>query len=410
MEKDNQVQVNDNFLLKENATRYRVIEIKEGNILFAPLQNATQGVIKVSKENFAKSLNNEELIINPSKEKANEIYQEILKKNEIDFSIDATNLQKLVGKMMFNKPNWENKSNLLKSAEHIHDKLPTLELKEYGLMNENNSFNNKLSANDVKRFLEGATIIADNKNDRVTFQLSNDTAHLKVQQFHRDKAIESLLRDSQREIQYVKEIPFLFPKDVGFGNTFKLKSIDRNEDLLVTSVRKDKNGVPTKVYFNDKNGNQFNIGFDEFKKNAFDLRSLTAMETIKAFVYDEKTKSVKEYDLLKDTKELTQTVAETQKDNEVNRYKVELQKLMSFIQDKIDKFPELGKQLTENLNIVSNEMHSVNSISTNLNKKAEKSEIEYDVNDPDLYQDANREREENEEQEIKEESKRGRRR
>ncbi len=226
--------------------------------------------------------------------------------------------------------------------------LPMTELKEYGIINEDNSFSNKLSANDVKDFLKGAIIVADNNKDRITFQLTDDNSKLKVQQFHREKAIQSLLEDSKKEIQYVKQTP----------------------------INSEEKAIDDKI-----------------------------AENIKVFVYDEKKQNVVEYDLLKDIKKLTQIVAERQKVNEVNRYKVELQKLMSFIQDKIDKFPEFGKQLTENLNIVSNEMHSVNSISAGLNKKAENSKIEYDVNDPDLYQDANRKREE--EQEDK---RRGRRR
>ncbi len=292
--------------------------------------------------------------------------------------------------------------------------LPIEDLKEYGIINEDNSFSKKLSANDIKRFLEGAIIVADNNKDRITFQLTDDYSKLQVQQFHREKAIQNLLEDSKKEIQYVKETPVLNPENIEIGNTFKLKSMDRNENLRITQIAKDDNGIIKDIAFTDKNGEFFTIGFEDFKEKAFDLSKNA--EDVKVFVYDEKTQNVTEYDLMKDTKELTQIVAETQKANEVNRYKVELQKLMSFIQDKIDKFPELGKQLTENLNIVSNEMHSVNSISAELNKKAENSKTEYDVNDPDLYQDANRKREEEqeqeeqEEQEIKEEKRRGRRR
>lgn len=284
--------------------------------------------------------------------------------------------------------------------------LPIEQLKTYGIMNEDNSFSKKLSSNDIKRFLEGAIIIADNNKDRVIFQLIENNSRLMVKQFHRDKAIKNLLEDSRNEIQYIKEYPILSPEDIDNGNKFKLKSLGKDEDLLITSIRRDENGVPTKIYFTDINGEEFNISFEEFKKNGYDLDSSSKMDAVKVFIYDEKEENVREYDLLKNITEITKIVAETKKENEVNKYKVELQKLMSFIQDKIDKFPELGKQLTENINIVNNELQSVNSISTELNKKSDKTKIEYDVNDPDLYQDANRKREE--EQEIEIEKKRGR--
>ena len=56
------------------------------------------------------------------------------------------------------------------------------------------------------------------------------------------------------------------------------------------------------------------------------------------------------------------------------------------------------------MNIVSREINSVNSISRNENRsqKQEKSNIQLDVNDPDLYEDASRNREE-ESQEQEEE-------
>ena len=75
-----------------------------------------------------------------------------------------------------------------------------------------------------------------------------------------------------------------------------------------------------------------------------------------------------------------------------------------FLQDKIDQFPEIGKEITNDLNIVSKEINSVNSISRNENRsqKQEKSNIQLNVNDPDLYEDANRNREE-ESQEQEEE-------
>ncbi len=228
-----------------------------------------------------------------------------------------------------------------------NQQLPKEDLKEFGLMNDDNSFSKRLSKEDIDKFLQGYIIIADHEKDRITFQLTDNNSRLKVQQFQRDKALDKILEDSQSEIQYSE-----------------LKAFSQNE--------KDKD------------------------------------YGVKVFVANKDKSEVKEYDLFQDMKELTLIILATKELKEIDKYKTELLKLKGFIQDKIDKFPELGKQLTENLNIVSNEINTVNSTSIELNKNQEKSKVDLDVNDPDLYQDASREREE--EQKIEQEVRRGRRR
>lgn len=228
--------------------------------------------------------------------------------------------------------------------------LPTEQLKAYGIIENDNSFSKKLSDDDVKKFLNGYIIVADNDKNRVTFQLQENNSKLNVKIYQRDKSIQNILEDSKKEIQYSKISP-----------------IDTNK-----------------------------------KEQDYNVKVFIAQES-----EPYKTK-IKEYNLQKDIEELTQIITEKKDEKQVNRYKNELLKLKGFIQDKIDKFPELNKQLTENINIVSNEIDKVNSVNAELNKKAEKSKIELDVNDPDLYQDANRKREE--EQEIEQEVKRGRKR
>ncbi len=225
------------------------------------------------------------------------------------------------------------------------------ELKEYGIINADDSFSKKLSEKDVKKFLDGYVIVADYEKDRITFQLDKNNTELKVNMYERDKRIQDILEDSKEKIQYSKIEPI---------NTAQSEK-DREYNMKVFVAQKE-------------NG---------------------------------KTE-VKEYDLFKDTKELTKIVAERKEESEVNTYKIELLKLKGFLQDKIDKFPELGKQLTENINIINNEISNVNSISVELNKKAGQSIVELDVHDRDMYEDANREREEQEEIEQKEEVKRGR--
>ena len=132
----------------------------------------------------------------------------------------------------------------------------------------------------------------------------------------------------------------------------------------------------------------------------------------KAFIYDENKKEVKEYDFVKNAEELTQKIAERKDAVETNRYKKELQKLKDFLWDKMDKFPEIAKEISHDMNIVSKTINTINDATPNReqSEKQQKSNVQLNVNDPDLYQDANQEREENWEQNQEQERKRGFRR
>ena len=221
--------------------------------------------------------------------------------------------------------------------------LPTDDLKKYGIVEPDNSFSKKLSAEDIQKFLQGYTIVADNDKNRATFQLIESNSKLKVIFLERNKNISEILANSKNGIEY-----------------------SNIQDL-------------------SKEGNEMN-----FEK--------------KAFVFDKETDKVVEFDLIKNSTELTTIILDKKDAIEINKYKTELLKLNSFLQDKIDQFPEIGKEITNDLNIVSREINSVNSISRNENRsqKQEKSDIQLNVNDPDLYEDANRNREE-ESQEQEEE-------
>lgn len=229
--------------------------------------------------------------------------------------------------------------------------LPTDELKKYGIVEPDNSFSKKLSAQDIQKFMQGYTIVADNEKNRATFQLVENNSRLNVIFLERDKNIATILAKSKERIEY-SEI----------------------KDLL-------------------KGDSQLN-----FEK--------------KAFVYDKETNAVVEFDLVKNAPELTTIVADKKDVSEMNRYKTELLKLKSFLQDKIDQFPEIAKEITNDLNIVSKEISSITSITQNQNNSTEQeqSEVQLNVNDPDLYQDANRIREEDFEREKDQEKSRGFRR
>lgn len=271
--------------------------------------------------------------------------------------------------------------------------LPTEDLKKFGILNTDNSFTKKLKANEVEKFLAGQAIVADNKNNRLVFQLKDNNTQLDVQFFRLDKQIQETVQHSQNAIQYVTETEIPSPNDIWYGDTFKLNRFP--EELIITSIRRDENKIPEKIYFTDKNGEEFNIHFSDFQKEAFDL---TSTQSLKAFVYDEKTKKVTEYDAIKNHTQIV-AILEQKKDVEAsNRFKVELLKLKGFLQDKIDKFPSMAKEISVDLNIVSKTILTIDGTpdNTEIERKQNKSKIDLNVNDPDLYQDANRRKEENE--------------
>lgn len=222
--------------------------------------------------------------------------------------------------------------------------LPTNDLKKYGIINEDNTFSKKLNADDILKFMRGYTIVVDNDKNRATFQLVENNSKLKVIFLERDKTLSEILENSKDKVEYstINEL--------------------------------------------SQSGNQLN-----FEK--------------KAFVFDKESNKIVEFDLIKNATELTAIIADKKDALEINRYKTELLKLKSFLQDKIDQFPEMAKEITNDLNIVSKEINTVNGISQNANNshKQEKSNIQLNVNDPDIYQDANRIREDNQDEEQEQE-------
>lgn len=233
----------------------------------------------------------------------------------------------------------------------MNENLPTSELKEYGIMSDDNTFSKKLSEKDIENFLKGHAMIADNGKDRLIFLLTDNNRRLNVNVYQRDRTIDELVKQSQKEIVYSN----------------------------LTELTNSK---------------------------ALDIEK-------KAFIYDQKTKQVTELDLLKDTEKIAAIVAEKKDIQESNRFKNELLKLKGYLQDKIDKFPEIGKEITNNLNIVSKTISSVDDATPNesQSQKQQQSKLRLDVNDDDLYQDANRHREEQaQEQEQEQQRHRGFRR
>ena len=80
--------------------------------------------------------------------------------------------------------------------------------------------------------------------------------------------------------------------------------------------------------------------------------------------------------------------------------------------DKIDQYPEIAKEIEKDINIVSREINTVNRISRDEKQisKRKNSEVQLNVNDKDLYEDANRNRDEQKEELQEREKPRGFRR
>ncbi len=228
------------------------------------------------------------------------------------------------------------------------ENLPTEELKKFGIINEDLSFSKKLKADDIQKFLQGYTIVADNDKNRATFQLTENNTRLKVIFLERDKSISEILKNSKDRIEY-----------------------STIQDL--------------------SNQNEQKLSLEK-----------------KAFIYDKENNIVAEFDLIKNATELTAIIADKKDVVEMNRYKNELQKLKNFLMDKMDQYPEIAKEISNDLNIVSREINTVNSISPDEKQilKGGNSEIDLNVNDRDRYEDANRNREEHEEEIVQEQEKR----
>lgn len=210
--------------------------------------------------------------------------------------------------------------------------LPTEDLKKYGIIEADNSFSKKLTADDIQKFLQGFIIVADNGKRSVSFQLTDSNTQLDVNLYERDKDLTDILKKSRNGIEYSDV------KNISFNGKFEKK----------------------------------------------------------AFVFDAVRNLIKEYDFIKNAMEITKIVAETKNAVEIGRYKNELLQLKSFLQDKIEEYPEIAKEISRDINIVSREISAIDSISLpeELKRKEGKEDVQLNVNDTDRYQDINRERDE----------------
>ncbi|WP_407532366.1 hypothetical protein [Elizabethkingia miricola] len=222
-----------------------------------------------------------------------------------------------------------------------NNNLPIDELKKHGIIGDDNTFSKKLAPDDIERFLQGYTIVADNDTRRATFQLVENNTRLNVIFLERDKSLPQILTGTIDRIEY-------------------------------SDIKEVSNKLPTELPV---------------------LRK-------KAFLLDKETGKVIEFDLIKNATELTAIIADEKDAHELGRYKNELLKLKSFMQNKLEAElpPEYAKEISRDLNIVSKEISTVDGIyqKEGYSQKQGKSDVQLNVNDPDLYQDANRMKEEEE--------------
>lgn len=227
--------------------------------------------------------------------------------------------------------------------------LPTSELKNFGIINDDLTFSKKLSPDNIEKFLQGYTIVADNDRRRATFQLTEQNTKLKVIYLERDKSLSGMIENSKNKVQYadIKELSGDYPL------------IER-----------------------------------------------------KALIFDSETEKAVEYDLIKNARELTAIIADKNDPEELRTYKAELLRLKNSLQDKADSFPEKANDIFNDINIVSREIDSVNTISVDQKQRSQMvdSPLYLDVNHQDILDAAGKNTTESEkEDEEREREKRFRR-
>lgn len=215
--------------------------------------------------------------------------------------------------------------------------LPTHDLKKYGIIEADNSFSKKINAEDLIGFMQGKLLVADNDRDRISFQLTENNSRLEVKIYQLEQSLDTIKQRAIEKVQFVTE-------------------------------------------------QKINAEKPELNLNR------------KAFVFDSNRNEISEYDILQNAPQLTKAILEQENPSETNRYKDELLKMREYLQEKIDRYPEIAKEITKNLNIISKEIDTVNSITvdTEQTSRQQQSTVRLDVNDEDLYQGANEEREEQE--------------
>jgi len=214
--------------------------------------------------------------------------------------------------------------------------LPISDLKEFGVMDKNNSFSKRLSEKDITDFLNGSVIVCDNETKRATFRLHENNTRLEVNMYEIDKSMSKILDDSKLEVVYAN-----------------IRDISKGENQI------------------------------DYEK--------------KAYVLDKKTKNVTEYDFIKNSSELTKVISEMNDKTQIKRYKQELLKVKGILQEKIDKYPEVANYIERDLNVISNAILDTDNISSALKstKESQFNVVKPNINSSDFYDSKSAEKEKN---------------
>ena len=373
--------------------------------------------------------------------------------------------------------------------------LPIEELKKFGIINkETNEFSTKLSNADISAFKNGATIIAEDEKNRLTFSLKDNNSKLEVNVYNKDIINHKELSTAELfELTSLKPNLYKVMADYGIiTNIGKTNFADNPQNELTQFVEIENERGKTVFYGNDleeklKNfskGDKIQIensaiskatitaeteeGIRNFTKydNVFDIKQFNESEKkfqSKIFEYDSSSKNVmdidttklefqsinginltdKQLELLRKGKEvklddeltvqvsakadnenklrsssksllitslaidggisyllitgvqrLHRMIEENRKQKEHSMYKNELEKLKSFLHTKAQQYPD-DKKIVNDINIVGREISKVQSANT-AGKPQEKNDdtVRLKVNDYDIYEDANRKKEE----------------
>lgn len=186
-----------------------------------------------------------------------------------------------------------------------------------------------------------------------------------------------------------------------FFNGQPLVAFERNKRLEISQL---------------PNGDLFAIG-EEFDKNIENLlrdarlkpdliqysQSTTLISThdiksrysAKAFIYDKEKDTIKEYDVIHNHKELSEEIDKKENPGyEKNRLMDALETLKGMLQFKMHQYPEIAKVIQRDINIVSEVMDTTTPVVQQ--DKQTDTEVRLDVNDRDLFEDANYNREDRE--------------
>jgi len=312
------------------------------------------------------------------------------------------------------------------------DNLPIDELKRFGIIMPDNTFSKKLSEDDIDKFLNGHTLHAENDSNKLTFQLRDNNSRLEVNLYENDRIAHKNL--STEEIIEALDSSVFYKTTADYGTVTGMgkESFNGNPDYPAEFfVELENERGKTKFYGADLQddlrdyaiGDSVQISLEGMRKTELVIGNTGELYSVlsnkwkleqhqnelnyerKAYVFNDKTQMIEELDLVKNIKEIRYIVEKQNNERASRKYLNELEKLKGFMQHKAVLYPEIAKSIINDVNIISKEISTVEGVSAvdiqqekDLETKTKKTGIYMDVNDYDTYEDANRHREEKQEE------------